>query len=216
MSKKYLPDIFKPKEAQRTPEQGTPSVFGAMARTAARLKEREAALLAAKEAEALAKIERRFTPHMCAVTGVRWMTEWRKGQGDLLFTRHADKPLTSASGLQAASEAAPVTFVTAEFEWGYWSCPQCGTSAQLVICHCGSIVCGGKTVIREGRLPRFNCHPSCGCSFDVSGVAAEVPGEKAQRPHAPRSGAIPAAKAGPLIANAGGPLQLPDHSKHRR
>jgi hypothetical protein len=215
MSNKHLPDIFKPKGVRAAPEADKRSVFGALARTAARLQEREAALREASAAAALAKIERRFTPHLCAVTGERWMTEWRKAPGEALFTRHEAVKLSEASQSTTAAEAqGGGDFAISEFDGlSGLRCLCCGHERLRMFCDCGLIVCGGKSEFFTDKPTMFHCHQSCGQSFRVSGAATISPGYAAP----PARPALAAGKGqGPALPNPSAVLQLPDHSKSKR
>lgn len=214
MSDKNLPDIFNPGSSPQTSAKR--SVFGALARTMERLKERDIALAQAKEEAALALVERRFTPHRCAVSGARSLREWRKQPGQSLFTRYGDATLvpTASSHHDGPGRAADLSgFITAEFDWTAFPCAGCGASQLWVICRCGALVCSGKTVFAEGEQPHFSCDASCGQSFRVIGVAKEVPGETAPRPQAPKVGArapvvLPQSKASAALPAPEGARRL--------
>lgn len=214
MSDNKLPGLFNP---FGSPDRGKRPLFGALSRTMERLKERDAALAQAREEAALALIERRFTPHLCAVTGVRWRAEWRKGAGDALYRLHTDD-FVAVRG--SASEAATETpcdlgeFPVGDFEWSDVSCRSCGDSRLRMMCGCGVIVCGGRTVYRPGDVPFFHCHASCGRSFPAGTPATVAPGQSAAREkHTALAARAPGAGA---LSKPGNALQLPGPSTTKR
>lgn len=214
MSDNKLPDLFNP---FGSPDHSKRPLFGALSRTMERLKERGAALAQAREEAALALIERRFTPHLCAVSGVRWREEWRKGAGDALFRLYVDDFSTACGGTPKATNEAVCdlgAFPVGDFSWSDLWCRGCGDTRLRMMCGCGVIVCGGRTVFRPGEVPFFHCHASCGKSFPGGTPATVAPGQSAAREkHAALAASAPVAGA---LSKPGNALLLPGPSTTKR
>ena len=57
----------------------------------------------------------------------------------------------------------------AHFDFTGWACAHCGFTGgsglpPFVLCHCGTLTCGGRTSIVGGQST-FRCHDRCGRSF---------------------------------------------------
>ena len=141
---------------------------------------------AEKERRAITALPSRFTRHRCAVTGLRWFTEWRVSEADGLYRRHgiipsARDPVTKRRAGKAGTAQDPSEgkFDMSEFDWTNIPCPWCGDNSLQMHCPCGEIVCGGRS-LRNGRGQRvFVCDEKCGKRFPVGGDVTQVAGDTA-------------------------------------
>jgi len=131
----------------------------------------------------------RLTRHRCAVTGERWLTEWRAGGEDGRYKsyrkiRNAQDAAEAGRGGKAGSATAQAggTFDLSEFEWPNEPCPGCGDDRLSVFCRCGEIVCGGRTLFYKKARDFFRCDESCGKKFEVAGNVTKVAAETQRTP----------------------------------
>ena len=149
-------------------------------RAIARFTAHEEDQAAAAAAAEIAARPSRFTRHRCAVTGERWLTEWR-ASADGIYRRHRkirgeeaveDTLRASRAGTGGHGGAPAATggkFDRVEFDWNHDPCEGCGDTRLFIHCHCGEIVCSGRTIFYKKADPFFSCDKRCGKRFELNG-----------------------------------------------